>query len=183
MSLQGDFDYLYGNAGNDTFYVDTPADLVFENFGEGIDTVYADIQGAGYYLYDNIENLTLIGATPFGVGNGLNNTLIGNELGNYLLGGAGDDTLNGTYGNDVLFGEAGADTFVFEILNGADVIGDFQVGVDKIKLVGIFGNFALAQASFIQNGSDGAINLSGGGLVVLHNVTMSQLSATDFIFG
>ena len=53
-SGQGEQDWLYGNLGNDIFVVDTPFDLVFEQSGEGTDTVFADINGAGYYLYDNI---------------------------------------------------------------------------------------------------------------------------------
>ncbi len=182
-SLQGDFDYLYGNLGDDSFYVDTPFDLEFEQAGEGTDTVFADIVGAGFYLHDNVENLTLLGQTPFGVGNASNNTLTGNAIGNYLLGGAGDDILNGKQGGDVLFGEAGADTFVFEAGTGGDIIGDFAAGTDKIKLTGIFATFAEAQANFIQNGNVGAINLGGGDFIVLHNVTMSQLIATDFVFG
>jgi Ca2+-binding RTX toxin-like protein len=180
----GDFDFLYGNLGDDTFYVDTPADLVFEQSGEGAnDTVFANIVGAGYYLYANIETLILEGETPFGVGNSSDNTLIGNAIGNYLLGGAGNDILNGGLGGDVLFGEVGADTFVFGVGTGGDVIGDFAAGTDRIDLSAFFSSFAEAQANFIQNGNVGAINLGNGDLVVLHNVTMNQLAATDFIFG
>lgn len=181
-SGSGDFDFLYGNAGNDIFYVDTPADLVFESLGEGTDTVFADINGAGFYLYDHIENLTLLGNTPFGVGNALANVITGNAQANFLLGGAGNDILNGLGGGDVLFGEAGADTFVFARGTGGDVIGDFARGVDKIDLRAFgFTSFTQLQTAFVQNGDVGAIALGNGDLVVLHNVTMSQLAATDFI--
>jgi serralysin len=178
----GDYDLMYGNTGNDTFYVDTPADLVFEQAGEGTnDTVYADITGGGFYLYANIENLTLQGNTPFGVGNASANTLIGNAIANFLLGGDGNDLLNGKGGNDVLFGEAGNDTFVLEIGTGGDVIGDFVRGQDKLDLSAFGLTFAQLQANFVQDGNVGAINLGGGDLVVLHNITMSQLTASDFI--
>jgi Ca2+-binding RTX toxin-like protein len=180
-SGRGDYDRLYGNAGNDSFYVDTPADLVFEQANEGIDTVYANINGAGFYLYDNIENLVLEGSTPFGVGNALNNNITGNSGSNWLLGGAGNDTLNGMGGNDVLFGEAGNDVFVFGAGSGADVIGDFNRGQDRIDLSAFGLSFAQWQASFVQNGNDGAINLGNGNLIVLHGVTMSQLTAADFV--
>lgn len=177
----GDFDYLYGNAGNDIFHVDTPADLVFESVGEGTDTVFASINGAGFYLYDNIENLTLLGNTPFGVGNALANTITGNVQGNYLLGGAGNDLLNGLGGSDVLFGEAGADVFVFGRGTGGDVIGDYARGTDKIDLRAFgFTSFAQLQGSFAQNGGDGAIILGNGDLVVLQGVVMNQLVASDF---
>ena len=181
-SGMGDFDYLYGNAGNDTFYVDTPADLVFEQPGEGTDTVFANIVGAGYYLYDNIENLTLLGNTPFGVGNALANTLIGNGISNYLLGGLGNDTLNGKGGNDVLFGEGGADTFVFEHGTGGDVIGDFLAGTDKIDLHAFgFANFqALLNSMHEVNGTT-AIDLGGGDFIVINGVASASFHAGDFI--
>lgn len=179
----GDYDFLYGNLGNDIFYVDTPFDLVFEQPGEGTDTVYADINGAGFYLYDNIESLILLDDTPFGVGNGTANTLTGNAIGNYLLGGGGNDTINGKLGNDVLFGEAGNDTFVFESGTGSDVIGDFVRGQDKIDLSAFAGlTFSQVQTRFVQDGDVGAIQLASGDVIVLHNVTMSQLTASDFIF-
>ncbi len=181
-SGQGDFDFLYGNTGNDSFYVDTPADLVFESVGEGTDTVFASIDGAGFYLYDNIENLTLLGNTPFGVGNALANVITGNAQANFLLGGAGNDILNGLGGGDVLFGEAGADTFVFARGTGGDVIGDFARGVDRIDLRAFgFTSFTQLQSAFSQVGSDGAIALGNGDFIVLHAVTMNQLVAADLI--
>lgn len=179
----GDYDLLYGNEGDDRFYVDTPDDLVFEQAGQGVDTVYANIQGAGYYLYANIENLVLEGNTPFGVGNALDNRMTGNATGNYLLGGAGNDVLNGMGGNDVLFGEAGNDIFVFTPGSGADVIGDFTRGQDRIDLSAL-GITGLGQISggFVQDGNVGAIQLASGDVIVLHNVQMGSLTAGDFIF-
>jgi Ca2+-binding RTX toxin-like protein len=181
-SGQGDFDYLIGNAGNDSFYVDTYADLVFENAGEGIDTVYANIMGIGYYLYENIENLVLVGTTPYGVGNEIANSLTGNASANYLLGGGGNDTLNGKAGNDVLFGEAGADTFVFEHGMGGDTIGDFAAGTDRINLAAFgFTSFAQVQAAMSETGGSTAIILGSGDFIVLQGVANSALHAGDFI--
>jgi Ca2+-binding RTX toxin-like protein len=185
----GDYDRLYGNLGSDTFYVDTPDDLVFEQPGEGInDTVVAKIDGAGFYLYAEIENLILQGNTPFGVGNDLANVLSGSAAANWLLGGAGNDTLDGYGGNDVLFGEAGADVFSFvqSFLpgSGADIIGDFEPGIDKIRFnPADYADFAQVQAHFVQDGADGAIVSGTGDVVVLQGVTMATLTATDFIFG
>ena len=180
-SGQGDYDRMYGNEGNDIFYVDTPDDLVFEQLNEGTDTVYADINGAGFYLYDHIENLILLDDTPFGVGNSLDNQMTGNAVGNYLLGGRGNDTLNGMAGNDVLFGETGNDIFVIGVGNGNDVIGDFTRGQDRIDVSAYGMTFAQLQARFFQDGNVGAIQFANGDVIVLHNVTMSQLTASDFI--
>ncbi|KPF57999.1 hypothetical protein IP88_16630 [alpha proteobacterium AAP81b] len=180
----GDFDYLFGDAGNDSVYVDTPFDLVFEAAGEGTDTVYANIVGTGYYLYENIENLVLLGTTSFGVGNGLDNRLTGSAAGNYLLGGAGNDTLDGGGGGDVLFGEAGADVFAFFVGGGGDVIGDFAVGSDRISLAAFgIATFAALQARFVEVGGTTAINLGNGDFIVLNGVATAALTAGDFIFG
>ena len=181
-SGMGDYDLLYGNLGNDAFYVDTPADLVFEQAGEGVDTVYANISRAGYYLHPNVENLILTGQTPFGVGNALDNALTGNAFTNWLLGGGGNDTINGKGGNDVLFGEAGADTFVFEAISGQDVIGDFTHGQDTIRLIGSYANFAALSGHFVQNGADCALDLGGGHMIVMLGVQFSTLTAGDFLF-
>ena len=179
-----DYDLLDGGAGNDSYYVDTGADLTFEAAGGGIDTVFADVPvaGAGVYLYAHVENLVLLGSTAFGVGNEIDNSLTGSGSGNFLLGGAGADTINGKAGNDVLFGEGGGDLFVFESGTGGDVIGDFARGVDRIDIRAFgFASFAQLQTAFIQNGDVGAINLGNGDLIVLHNVQMNQLAAGDFL--
>lgn len=154
----------------------------------GTDTVIAGINGAGYYLWANVENITLVGSTPFAAGNELDNVLIGSDSANWLLGNDGNDTLNGKGGNDVLFGDrpggtAGHDTFVFDGAVGQDVIGDFHHGEDTIRLIGSYASFAEVQAHFVQNGGDGAIDLGGGNLIVLQGVTISTLTASDFQFG
>src|SRR5262249_20125248 len=173
---QGEYDRFYGGLGDDAYYVDTPADLTFEfgNLAEGNDTVYADIVGGGYYLYGSTENLILLGVTPFGVGNELDNVLTGNTVANWLLGGAGNDTLDGKGGSDVLFGEAGSDTFVCERGTGGDVIGDFAKGSDKIKLVGVgFSTFAdlTGAGALFESGGSSVVNLGLGDFVVINGVT------------
>ncbi len=178
----GDYDLMDGGAGDDSFYVDTPDDLTFEAANGGIDTVYATINGAGYYLYANVENLVLGGNTPFGVGNELNNRITGSDASNWLLGGAGDDVLDGRGGNDVLFGEAGADIFVFAQGTGADVIGDFVAGTDRIDLSAFgFTSFAQVEAVLGENGGTSFLTLGDGDMIVLNGVARASLSAGDFI--
>ncbi len=180
-----DYDLIDGGSGNDAYWVDTGADLTYEALDGGTDTVHANVPvaGAGVYLWANVEHLVLEGTTSFGVGNELANQLTGNASANYLLGGGGNDILNGKQGGDVLFGEAGMDIFVFETGTGGDVIGDFAKGVDRIKLTGVYSGFIEVQEHYIQNGADGAIDLGNGDLIVLHNTTMTELKAADFIFG
>jgi Ca2+-binding RTX toxin-like protein len=188
-TLRGDsglneYDLMDGGAGDDSYYVDTGDDLTFEAVGGGADTVYATIAvpNAGVYLYANVENLVLLGTTAFGVGNELSNRLTGSASGNWLLGGAGDDTLNGKGGGDVLFGEAGSDRFVFERGTGGDVVGDFVSGTDRMDLSDFsIASFSALQSRFVQVGSNGAIRLDGGDMIVLLGVQMSTLTAGDFI--
>jgi Ca2+-binding RTX toxin-like protein len=178
----GDYDLMDGGAGDDVYYVDTPADLTFEAVGGGTDMVYANIVGAGYYLYANVENLVLLGTTPYGVGNELDNRLTGNAVGNYLLGGAGNDVLNGKGGNDVLFGESGADTFIFEHGTGGDVIGDFLAGTDKIDLSAFgFASYQTVVNSMHEVNGTTAIDLGGSDFIILNGVPEASLHAGDFI--
>jgi Ca2+-binding RTX toxin-like protein len=178
----GDYDLMDGGEGDDAYFVDTPDDLTFEAVGGGTDTVYANIAGAGYYLYANTENLVLTGNTPFGVGNELNNRITGNARDNYLLGGGGNDIITGGAGLDVLFGQAGADTFIFDVDSGRDIIADFQIGTDKIDLTA-FGatSFDELKLLFAQVGNNGVIYLDETQFVILSNVTMAQLTAADFL--
>ncbi len=177
----GDYDRLDGGAGDDSYYVDTPNDLTLEAVGGGTDTVYATINGAGYTLNANVENLVLGGTTPFGVGNDLNNRITGSASANWLLGGAGNDTLNGGAGNDVLFGEAGADTFVFTRGTGGDVIGDFVAGTDRIDLSAYGLTWQTVINSMHENGGTTAIDLGNGDFIVLNGVARAALSQNDFI--
>ncbi|WP_447763016.1 calcium-binding protein [Sphingopyxis panaciterrae] len=179
-----EYDLMDGGAGNDIYFVDTVHDLTFEAENGGTDTVIAEVNvpNAGVYLYANVENLELRGTTSFGVGNTLDNRLTGSASANWLLGGAGNDILNGKGGNDVLFGEAGGDFFAFQRGTGGDVIGDFLSGTDKINVSAFgFASFEALQASFSQAGTDGAIVLGNGDFIVLQGVTMSLLTAGDFI--
>lgn len=117
-------DVMYGNDGDDTYYVNSTGDLVNEQASEGSDTVVSRL--ASYTLRDNVENLTLDGGSnltgpydaPFafvpsafsGTGNGLDNVITGNTNANTLTGLGGHDLLKGMIGNDTLDGGSGNDT-------------------------------------------------------------------------
>ncbi len=88
--------------GDDTYYVNSLADVVTEVLNGGNDTVITSIS---YTLGANLENLTLAaGAGSInGTGNGLANVITGNEGNNVLDGGAGADTMAGGLGNDTYY--------------------------------------------------------------------------------
>ena len=101
-------DVMIGGLGNDTYYVDTPDDIVVESAGEGTETVFSSVT---YFLPDEVENLTLTGSFNIdATGNILANILTGNSGNNVLAGLDGDDTLNGAAGDDSLDGGKGNDS-------------------------------------------------------------------------
>ncbi|MBI5331933.1 MAG: furin, partial [Betaproteobacteria bacterium] len=151
-------DQMQGGQGSDTYIVDNVGDQITENANAGTDTVQSSVS---YTLAANVENLILTGVAQQGTGNELANTITGNAENNTLLGGwgndrllggdgddtligddgsdtligdDGDDTLIGDDGSDTLTGGAGADQFGFTGVpgHGADVITDYQAGVDKL---------------------------------------------------
>ncbi len=91
-----------------------------------------------------------------------------------LFGGSGRDHLTGGTGNDHLFGGSGSDLFFFDPSRageGRDVIGDFQLGRDKIVL-------NVADVLELTPGLAGAIIAGGGDVAaVLEALDHSPLGA------
>jgi len=79
------------------------------------------------HLYGGAGNDKISGA------NG-NDKIYGENNNDRLIGGAGKDLLVGGIGKDTLIGGAGADIFRFNRGDGSDVILDFDLGVDHIKI-------------------------------------------------
>ncbi|QKD82368.1 calcium-binding protein [Thermoleptolyngbya sichuanensis A183] len=130
-------DELVGGRGNDTYVIDHVGDRVIERADGGIDTVEASIS---YTLPDHIENLTLKGTAPEGIGNLLRNGILGNFRSNTLAGMGGHDRirgfdghdwLDGGSGNDTLEGGRGNDTYVVASL-GDGVIELLRAGADTV---------------------------------------------------
>ena len=101
-----------------------------------------------------------------------------------FAGGDGDDTIEGGTTDDTLTGGAGADTFVFNQESGDDTITDFTAGTDKIDLSAFVRMQWIGDLEFSRDGSDLVIDLGhhGGGTITLQNVSLNDLSSSDFIF-
>jgi Ca2+-binding RTX toxin-like protein len=122
-------DTMTGGKGNDSYEVNSVADKIFEQAGQGTDTVHTTL--ISYTLGANVENLDLVAPALNGTGNALANDIHGNALANKLKGVAGNDNLFGREGNDTLDGGIGNDRLLGG--DGADSMtggagNDFYVG-------------------------------------------------------
>ena len=126
----GGVDRLEGLAGNDSYWVDSAADVVIDT--AGIDNVNASVSYtlARGLAMESLRTNSAVGTTAI--------NLTGNEFANLIDGNAGSNALNGGLGNDKLTGNAGNDFFVFNtVLNATtnvDTITDFVVANDTVRL-------------------------------------------------
>lgn len=186
LSGEAGADRLIGGGGIDTAsYANAPSKVWVRLWaGDGVD---GDATGDALI---EIENL---------IGSAFNDRLTGADVANRISGGAGDDLilgldgadqLVGGEGNDTLTGGAGNDAFQFFASEGGnDIVADFSAGAasdDVISLNG-FGaaldSFAEIMAISVQVGADVVIDLGGGDMITLKNVTLASLDASDFLFG
>ena len=146
----GDRGYL--GPGNDVYHdeasdnASSPRDVIF--LGEGNDTAYGT---GGQDVFHGLGGDDLIqggggddeifgGTNADNLQGGAGNDLIFGGKGTDLIDmGAGDDTFRDTWqsgalGMDTITGGAGADTFWFTANSSHDVITDFEVGIDTLRL-------------------------------------------------
>jgi Ca2+-binding RTX toxin-like protein len=155
-------DTMIGGLGNDSYYVDSTADIITENLNEGTDSVFSIID---YTLGDNLENLTLTETTAInGTGNALNNSITGNAADNVLTGGLGNDTLDGGAGADTMIGGLGNDSYYVD--STVDIITEnLNEGTDRVfsiidyTLGDNLENLTLTETTAI-NGTGNALNNS-----------------------
>lgn len=93
----------------------------------------------------------------------LNITIVGNNNSNTIIGGKGNDQLTGGAGDDV---------FVFSDVGGNDLIVDYAVGHDKIKLT------SGATEGFSIDGRDVVLKI-GDGSVTVKNAKGKQITVID----
>ncbi len=112
-------DIMDGGAGDDLYIVDSSNDSVSETPGNGLDSVISSVD---FTLGDNVENLTLEDDAVFGVGNGVDNSIIGSDVGNFLDGGIGSDYMAGGSGDDTYTVDDEGDTIVENVAEGFDTV-------------------------------------------------------------
>lgn len=125
---------MFGQQGDDIYYVDAVGDSVKELPGEGIDEVRTSL--SVYTLPANVENLTLTDAGPHAaaVGNALDNVIRGNTGRDAIYGREGNDTLHDGGGDeaDTLVGGPGNDIYYVEnrYSSTLEVAGE---GIDEVR--------------------------------------------------
>ena len=207
-------DQMEGGSGNDLYLVDHRFDQITEFAASGIDSVSASagyiladnvenlfltgsvtLRSGGFFG----RKTTTIDLNSDGTGNASDNLLRGNRGHNQLdglggndtlQGGAGADVLQGGTGSDRLVGGAGADVFAFAAGDGgaglaaADMLYDFEDGIDRIALAGglNFDNLSITQGNGTDTAAGNTIvhTNSGEYLAVLLNTSASAITALDF---
>jgi Ca2+-binding RTX toxin-like protein len=168
-------DTLFGGTGNDLYLVDSTGDTIVEYFNEGTDTVESALS---YTLSNNLENLTLTGASAIdGTGNSLNNAIVGNAANNILDGGAGVDTLAGGKGDDTYIIDSTSDIVTEATNSGTDAVESsdsytLSANLENLTLTGVsaiegtgnsLNNVLIGNAaSNILDGGAGIDTLTGG---------------------
>ncbi|MDJ0719185.1 MAG: calcium-binding protein [Prochloraceae cyanobacterium] len=155
---------LYGGAGNDEIVVKAN-ERAFG--GAGNDTIDASGSNGESRLYGNEGN------DIFFLGSG-----------DRLVGGAGDDQFYaGSGGGNTITGGQGAEQFWIvnaQLPGAANIITDFELGVDVIGVGGLGLNFN--DLALTQQGENTLIATSGQNIAILLNIDSTSLSANNFVF-
>ncbi len=133
-------------------------------------------------VISNFENL---------IGSRLPDYLLGSNGSNLLTGGAGidrlearggDDTLVGGTQDDNLKGGAGADVFVLNFGDGADLIADWEDGIDQINVsdFGLTFPQILSAASQLSIGAL-LVDFGGGDSFQINNFALADFDGGDVI--
>lgn len=206
MDGQAGIDNMFGGLGDDRFVISQLSDTAVERPGEGIDTVYAEID---YTLSGNLEQLILregFGGLN-GSGDGGDNSIFGNNAANRIIGNGGSDRLEGAGGNDVIIGSAGRDTlnggqgddtlvggdgtnadegdwFAFVVGDGRDIIADFsRAQEDKLIIQSaLAANFQQLISLGSTVGGNAVFNFAGNQSITINGVAHQSLTANDVIF-
>lgn len=168
-------DTMRGGRGNDSYVVDNPGDVVIEQAGEGVDTIYSSVN---YALPANVENLVLTGAADInGTGNALDNSIIGNGGANRVDGGLGADAMAGGAGDDTYIVDNAGDTVTELPGDGIDQVYSsvshaLSANVEHLTLTGTanidgtgndLDNILIGNAGDnVLDGSTGADRMTGG---------------------
>jgi Ca2+-binding RTX toxin-like protein len=142
---------MTGRLGDDTYYVDSNADMTVELAGQGNDSVWSSVT---HTLQANVERLWLTGSgNTTGAGNDLGNQINGNSGNNTLIGNGGVDWLAGGLGNDTYYVEEHDDVTIEGANAGMDIVhayDNYTLGFDIERLY-LHGDAEEGTGNFISN--------------------------------
>jgi Ca2+-binding RTX toxin-like protein len=173
-----DNDFIDGDMDNDTLFGGKGEDIMLGSLGDdylsgnqGSDTICG---GEGKDFIRGNEQADILGGCEG------NDTLYGGEDNDTLTGCQGDDILYGELGNDSLTGGSGNDIFVLNSGQGFDVIADFTVGQDLIRLSS---GLSFDQLAITQNTQGTIIKniLTGEQLGVMIGVSANAITSANFL--
>ncbi len=165
---------LVGQAGNDSYIVKDVGDIVVEESGGGLDTVYSL---GDYSLGSNVEYLyALTGSAVSLTGNDLANTIVGGDAADILDGGTGADILYGGMGDDTYVVDHALDKTVEASNAGADLVRAsvsyvLAAEIEDLELVGG------SNINGTGNAGDNILTGTGG------NNRLSGLEGNDTLYG
>jgi Ca2+-binding RTX toxin-like protein len=169
--------------GDDSYWISSSKIELREDTDAGFDVLNTS---ASYVLPANFETLTQIGRADIkATGNTGDNNMFGNSGDNVLSGGDGGDWIAGNRGNDRLLGGDGVDTFAFYSHTGHDVVSDFENGIDHLYLNWITDreSFSDLRHHHVSVSGDDLVIDHGHDTIRLRHMGMSELDASDFLFG
>lgn len=171
---------IEGGDGGDIYKIsDAKTKIVEYAEGTGADEVQSTVS---YRLAANVETLTLIGRNDTNAtGTELGNTLTGNKGDNRISGMAGEDFLNGSRGDDILTGGADADVFIFNRADDADVIRDFEDGMDRLFIEGVYNQATFDELDIRQAKGDVSIDFGHGNEIRIEDMTKANFAFDDMI--
>jgi Ca2+-binding RTX toxin-like protein len=163
---------ILGGLGNDTLTGDGESNLLLGDVGDDL------LNGGGGPLRD-----VLLGGAGM-------DSLYGNDGGDILNGGGGDDMLYGSNGDDILLGGnsndvistgAGADLLIFQSGWDYDIITDFELGADTVRMVSGYGAGDITLTDFA---GDTLLTLDPtGDQILFQNIaSVDMQDFADFIF-
>jgi Ca2+-binding RTX toxin-like protein len=139
-------DQLFGGTGNDRVFGGAHRDKLYGGDGDdllkggsGGDSLYG---GEGDDILKGQQGHDLMyggEGDDFLYGGNKNDKMYGDAGDDYLKGGSGSDSLYGGEGSDTLKGGGGADVFIFDTSSGADLIEDYNVSQDTLRILGTNG--------------------------------------------
>ncbi len=171
---KGSDNRFYGGDANDELYAglrDSLAETLRERlFGEAGDDILDASQGkGGNRLYGGAGNDTLFAGTN-----------------DFLDGGDGNDTLFAGKGGNTLYGGTGADKFYLTaggLPTSTNTVADFEVGIDKLLILGISGVNDFSKVTLTQQSADTLVKAGGKDLALLTGIGSNNLNASSFSFG